>query len=102
MPRCAFVFVLLAACGGSESTTDDGGMDAATDGSQPDVVQTQDAGSDVSPPSDAGACGTRTGQRGLTQRTMTLGNLARTYEVYLPKSLDPKVIVSPLTPWVGW
>ncbi len=89
--RGALVCLLLVACGGSESTTNDGGADAAVaDVTAADVVQTQDAGVDVSPPSDAGACGTRTGQRGLTQRTILNG---RTYEVYLPQALDPKTIV---------
>ncbi|HEX4517235.1 MAG TPA: PHB depolymerase family esterase, partial [Polyangiaceae bacterium] len=87
--RGAFVFLMLAACGGSESTTNDGGADAATDVTTNDVVQTQDAAIDVSLPSDAGACGTRTGQRGLTQRTLN----GRTYEVYLPTALDPKTSV---------
>ena len=40
-------------------------------------------------------CGTRTGQRGLTHRTVTIDGLARTYLVYLPSG-DPPATAVPL------
>src|SRR2546430_1244606 len=90
--RGAFVFlVVISVCacgGGTESNPNDGGVDATAD-----VTQTQDAGADVSVfetgVGDGGACGNRTGHRGLTSRTMN----GRTYEVYVPQSLDPKKLV---------
>jgi polyhydroxybutyrate depolymerase len=89
--RDAFVLLVLVSCGGTESTPNDGGPDATEDATL-DVTQTQDAGADVSAfdgAADASACGTRTGKRGLTSRTMN----GRTYEVYVPQSLDPKTSV---------
>jgi polyhydroxybutyrate depolymerase len=42
--------------------------------------------------SDTGAsCGTRTGMRGLTSRSLTVDGLARTYRIYLPASANPSV-----------
>jgi polyhydroxybutyrate depolymerase len=38
---------------------------------------------------DASTCGTRTGMRGNTSRTIMVGTSARTYIVYLPSSGDP-------------
>lgn len=76
------------ACGGSEQP---GGVDASADAPQP-VDATIDAVADSPPPpSDAGACGTRTGKRGLTNRTLTMPTAptTRTLLVYLPPSLDP-------------
>ncbi|MGH7280486.1 MAG: alpha/beta hydrolase family esterase [Polyangiaceae bacterium] len=36
-----------------------------------------------------GGCGSRSGQRGLTTRNLTVGGSKRTYIVYLPMNLDP-------------
>nr|HEX4315817.1 PHB depolymerase family esterase [Kofleriaceae bacterium] len=44
------------------------------------------------------ACATRTGMRGLTQRSVTVGGLARTYLVYLPASAGSGAAVDPATP----
>ncbi len=41
------------------------------------------------PPPDAGPCGMRSGMRSLSQRSMHVANLDRTYLVYLPPALDP-------------
>ena len=50
-----------------------------------------DASSDALPPSaDAATCGTRTGMRGKTSRTIRAAALDRTYIVYLPESIDPQ------------
>jgi len=38
---------------------------------------------------DAGACGTRSGMRGLTHRTLAVAGLERTYLVYLPMTAIP-------------
>jgi poly(3-hydroxybutyrate) depolymerase len=38
--------------------------------------------------SDDDACGTRTGMRGLTQRSVMIGSTKRTYLVYLPIAFD--------------
>jgi len=49
-------------------------------------------GSDASPAIDAptsSVCGTRTGMRGKTSRTIHIGGLDRTYIVYLPQAVDP-------------
>ena len=68
-----FVIVaVLAACGSSSGLPGDGGADARVDA-----------------PPDALPCGLRTGQRGLTHRTITAAGLARTYLVYLPPPADP-------------
>jgi polyhydroxybutyrate depolymerase len=81
--------------GGSDSTG--GGMDTGpTDGRSPsDSSDTGDAGGggDSGPPAEAGPCATRTGHRGLTSRSMTVGGLNRTYLVYLPQTLDPSTAV---------
>jgi polyhydroxybutyrate depolymerase len=46
-----------------------------------------------SPDGDAGPCATRSGQRGLTSRSLTVGGLKRTYLIYLPQTLDPSTPV---------
>jgi polyhydroxybutyrate depolymerase len=95
--RCALVFAFLIACGGNQQADDDIVVDAS-----PDVGTDATLPSDASPvidagsPSDAaGPCGTRTGQRGLTSRTITMPTAPtnRTYLVYLPASLDPQTPV---------
>src|SRR6185312_10241553 len=67
--RPHLVWMFLAACGSHSSVSSM--IDAA-----------QDAPPD-SPP-DAGPCGLRAGPRGMSQRTMMVAGLSRTYIVYLP------------------
>jgi polyhydroxybutyrate depolymerase len=62
------------------SARDTGAADQST---RDAVMATDDAAG------DAGPCGTRTGMRGLTHRTMTVAGLKRTYLIYLPTALDP-------------
>ncbi|HEY8088784.1 MAG TPA: hypothetical protein VIF09_13085, partial [Polyangiaceae bacterium] len=47
------------------------------------------AGGETSVVADSGPCAIRTGHRGLTSRTLTVGGLKRTYLIYLPQALDP-------------
>ncbi len=86
-----------AGCGSSasDSSTDAGAHDSAKshDSSARDVAKDAvvEGASDViqvGSEGDGGACGTRSGQRGLTSRKMTVAGLARTYLIYLPPSLD--------------
>jgi len=98
---------LLASCGASGAQNgapvDGGGTETTTTEaagpSGSDAQQGVDATDSGSPPVDAGAegaldtgspvpCGTRTGQRGLTSRSLTVAGLKRTYLAYLPSSLD--------------
>jgi hypothetical protein len=96
-----------AGCGGSttQQSANDGGGDRGLNGH--DATDTRDTGhaskdagtadnvtADVAldaagDAGDAGPCGMRTGQRGLTHRKMTVAGLARTYLIYLPTALDP-------------
>jgi polyhydroxybutyrate depolymerase len=102
-----------AACGasGSPGAAPDGGggtMDATgggtgdTGGGTPEGGGTQEGGGptdggsiidggggETSVATDAGPCAVRTGHRGLTSRTLTVGGLKRTYLIYLPQALDP-------------
>lgn len=99
--RLALLGLALVACG----TTDAAGGDASVDSSAdspfdaPADAAPADASADVATdapqPSDAGACGTRTGKRGLTSRTLTMTTAptTRTYLVYLPATLDPSTPV---------
>jgi polyhydroxybutyrate depolymerase len=73
---------LVAGCGSSQH----GEIDAPPTGDGPPDV----------PTIDAGPCGVRTNNRGLTHRMMTLGGLNRTYLVYLP-DVDAKTPI----PFVG-
>ena len=75
--------VVAAACGGSETAGGDAATDSSTSFDSPSSFDA--AAESPPPPADAGACGTRTGQRGLTSRTLD----TRTYLVYLPPALDP-------------
>jgi len=72
MKRCALL--LVAACGNAPGT-------AAID------APTNDEHSDA-PPIDTPVCGTRSGMRGKTNRTVHIASLDRTYIVYLPESVD--------------
>jgi polyhydroxybutyrate depolymerase len=65
------VGITLSACSGAPS------------GTLPDAAGSSD------PPSDAAACGIRTGNRGRTDRTVVAAGLDRTYIVYLPPNADP-------------
>jgi polyhydroxybutyrate depolymerase len=70
--------------------TEAGRLDSGTtsDSSPVDAIAT-DGGSDA-PLGDASvACGTRTGMRGMTNRTLMVAGLTRTYIIYLPASFDP-------------
>jgi polyhydroxybutyrate depolymerase len=72
------------ASGGSDATgippTSDGGDSAAR-------AETGSIGE------EGGSCGTRTGMRGLTSRSMTVAGMNRTYLIYLPQALDPSTPV---------
>jgi polyhydroxybutyrate depolymerase len=73
--RATTIVLLLVAC--SSRHTGDASGDAAA----PAI--------DAPSPADATtACATRTGMRGLTNRTVMVGSAARTYLVYLPSSAD--------------
>jgi len=81
----------LLACGGSTGG-DDAPADAAGTDATPTDATVADVALDSAPPrADAGACGARTGKRGLTSRTLTMTTAptTRTYLVYLPPTLDP-------------
>jgi polyhydroxybutyrate depolymerase len=54
------------------------------------VGPTIDAPPSPDAPPDAGPCGVRTGQRGMTSRKITVNGVDRTYIVYLPSALDPQ------------
>ena len=59
----------------------DAGVDAARDAFECGAASPEDASGAV--------CGARSGMRGLTHRSVTVGCKTRTYEVYLPASADP-------------
>jgi polyhydroxybutyrate depolymerase len=102
----ALLFVALAGCGSSGKTTtrpEDAGShddvatrhDAASDAAASRDARTHDARSSDSArdaPTDAPPppCGTRTGMRGFTHRSVTVAGLHRTYLIYLPAAPDPK------------
>ena len=68
---------------------DSGGRVGTRDGSAPSETGSADAEgpSDAPPSIEASvACGTRTGMRGLTDRSITAAGLNRTYWVYLPST----------------
>jgi polyhydroxybutyrate depolymerase len=69
---------------------DTGAADRTTPRARPDAAELEGGDAGVG---EAGACGTRTGMRGITHRMMTVAGLARTYIIYLPPSLDPKTPV---------
>ena len=90
--RTALPLILLAACSSNNSGAGDGGpvpdaahaidavhLDAFPDDTAPAI--------DASP--DGPSCGLRAHNSGLTQRSLMLGGLTRTYLVYLPPSADP-------------
>jgi polyhydroxybutyrate depolymerase len=74
MSRFAFTCLVLVACGQPASTLDPDASSDATTTSEPD---------------GSPACGNRTGQRGRTDREMTIAGLDRTYIVYLPPNVEP-------------
>lgn len=76
MTRLLFTYLVAGAClaGCHESAT---------------TLQPADAAIDVAEPDAAPTCGTRTGQRGKTNRTIRAAGLDRTYLVYLPPNVDP-------------
>lgn len=74
-------FALLAACSSPPHAT--------SDAPAPDAATSPDAAADAPAPDASAACGTRTGMRGTTHRTLHVAGLDRTYIVYLP-DVDPK------------
>jgi polyhydroxybutyrate depolymerase len=94
----------MAACGvsgaPSQATSVDGGsaydgrIDSGLDDAADGALPVRDAGSGGDAlPVDGGSCGTRAGQRGLTQRSLMVAGLNRTYSIYLPQNLDPRTPV---------
>jgi polyhydroxybutyrate depolymerase len=104
----------LCHCGSTVTSGDTGHPDGSSSGVKPDASTShQDATADTGHPSprrdasgpedaDAGRdasdaavdappvpCGSRTGMRGLTSRSVVVGGKARTYLIYLPSSFDP-------------
>lgn len=116
-PRVVFAsfaaIALAVACGQATSSSSGDGGAVEDGGTVPRVDAAQAPGLDAAAPpdapavgpndasggsddgaldgaaTDAGPCGVRSGQRGLTSRSMTVAGLSRTYLVYLPASLDP-------------
>ncbi len=103
---CSWAVAGTGGCGGS--TVQEGAPDGSLDGVADHGTGGRDGGArdtgrppkesggsvdrssaETSEPGDAGPCGVRTGQRGLTHRKMTVAGLARTYLIYLPTALDP-------------
>ncbi len=99
----------LAACGSSVVTTGPGhdggadtghhgGMDAGRDATRHDASG-GDSGAKDAPgeretaPGDSGSCGTRSGMRGLTMRSVMVGSVKRTYIAYLPAKLSASTAV---------
>jgi poly(3-hydroxybutyrate) depolymerase len=80
----AAVITLLGACSAPHAA----GVQADAPRSAADA-SAGDATAGDAPVADAGTCGTRTGMRGLTQRSLTVAGLDRTYVVYLPMTADP-------------
>jgi polyhydroxybutyrate depolymerase len=107
----AVVSSLLCHCGGGAATAPSGHPDGSVVDAKADASGAQhDARADTShpsrdaasprdsaspPPADAGvdaapvACGSRTGMRGLTSRSVVVDGKKRTYLIYLPATLDP-------------
>ncbi len=73
--RALTAFALMVVSGLSACSSEDRGPDASMN----DESENDDAG---------GACGTRTGMRGYTSRSLTVAGLTRTFIVYLPPSAD--------------
>jgi polyhydroxybutyrate depolymerase len=88
----------LGACGSSDAIGDagddasmdagslDGSSDSGSDAFGGDAPSSTDGPIDA----DAGNCGLRSGQRGLTTRSVMVGGTKRTYLVYLPPTFDPR------------
>ena len=72
-----FWLVLVAACGSPHDPA------AVVDGAVADAPVLADTSPDTT------LCGSRTGMRGKTSRTLHVANLDRTYIVYLPAGVDP-------------
>ena len=83
-----------AGCGGTSAAADDGDR-VAPDGSGSSTI-------DAPGFPDGGTCGTRTGMRGLTPRTVTVDGLARTYLVYLPPGMDAATPLPLVTVFHGY
>ncbi len=66
------------------------GEDGRLDAPSSDSGSGRDALADAGAGGEAGPCGVRAGQRGLSSRSMTVAGLNRTYLVYLPPPLDPR------------
>lgn len=77
--RFGIVATLLAACGSAPGSgvTGDANGGGSSDGAPADG------------PHMPATCGTRTGMRGTTHRTIMAGGLDRTYIVYLPEGVAP-------------
>lgn len=81
-----------AACGSSDATSGvfdasaDTSLDAASEGGLDGGGDASIADVDAAP----STCGLRSGQRGLTTRSVMVGTTKRTYLVYLSASFDPK------------
>jgi polyhydroxybutyrate depolymerase len=79
-----------------DATTDDTSSDDASVASDADSSMgddgfaSNDADASSTDGAGAGPCGSRTGMRSLTMRSLTVLGLNRTYLVYLPASLDPQ------------
>ncbi|MGH7298479.1 MAG: alpha/beta hydrolase family esterase, partial [Polyangiaceae bacterium] len=82
------------ATGGGSSSGGPGDSGGTTDGGATDGSAKGDAGAaDTGASGEAGPCAIRTGHRGLTSRSLTVGSLKRTYLIYLPEALDPSTPV---------
>jgi polyhydroxybutyrate depolymerase len=84
--------LVLAACGGSESTTGtagNGGSTSATSATNASGSTAATGALSTTGSGGASPCGTRTGKRALTSRMLHVADLDRTYLVYLPPALDP-------------
>ena len=87
------VALVGAGCGGTNAGTDDGPADGlASDASTVDAPGFP----------DGGTCGTRTSMRGLTQRSVMIDGLRRTYTVYLPPDADPTTPLPLVTVFHGF
>ena len=76
-----FVALALAACGHSPG------------GELTDATHDSPFGGGDDAPNDTVPCGSRSGMRGMTNRTLTVATLDRTYIVYLPANDDPQTPV---------
>jgi polyhydroxybutyrate depolymerase len=81
--------------GGGPMDATGGGVDAPApaEAGPGDATAPSDAAARSETGTDAGSCGTRTGMRGLTSRSLTVDGLNRTYLIYLPPALDPTTAV---------